>query len=54
MYEFLWEVSQETLNHFFGRPHLFAALYRVYRGAYYRQGFQFCGIYPENLKDILY
>jgi hypothetical protein len=53
MCDFPWEVSQETLAHVFGRPHLSEALYRVYRRAYYGQGFQFCGIYPKNLNDIL-
>jgi hypothetical protein len=54
MNDFPWEVNQETLTYFFGGPHLFAALYRVYRGAYYGQGFQICGNYPKNLKDIFY
>jgi hypothetical protein len=53
MYDFPWEVNQETLTYFFGGPHLFAALYRVYRGAYYGQGFQFCGNYPKHLKELL-
>jgi hypothetical protein len=54
MDSFPWEVNQENLTNFFGGPHLFAALYRVYRGAYYGQGFQFCGNYPKNLlKEIL-
>jgi hypothetical protein len=53
MYDFPWEVNQETLTYFFGGPHLFAALYRVYRGAYYGQGFQFCGNYPKHFKELL-
>ena len=36
-----WEVNEGNLNNFFKGPHLFAALYRVYRGAYFGQGFQF-------------
>jgi hypothetical protein len=53
MHDFPWEINHENLSQFFGGPHLFAALYRVYRGAYYGQGFQFCGNYPNNLKEIL-
>jgi hypothetical protein len=43
MSSFPWEVTKENLNNFFEGPHLFAALYRVYRGAYYGQGFQLSG-----------
>ena len=53
MYDFLWEVNQENLNYIFGGPHLFVALYRVYRGAYHGQGFQICGNYPKHLKELL-
>ncbi len=42
-----WEVSKDTINSFFSGPYLFAALYRIYRGAYYGQGFQFCGTLPK-------
>jgi hypothetical protein len=43
MSSFPWEVTKENLNNFFEGPHLFAALYRVYRCAYYGQGFQLSG-----------
>jgi hypothetical protein len=43
MSSFPWEVNQENLYNFFEGPHLFSALYRVYRGAYYGQGFQLIG-----------
>jgi hypothetical protein len=43
MSSFPWEVTKENLNNFFEGPHLFSTLYRVYRGAYYGQGFQFTG-----------
>ena len=40
---FPWEVNQENVNLFFEDSYLFAALYRVYRGVYFGQGFQICG-----------
>ena len=40
---FPWEVDSSTINKPYIGPHLFSALYRVYRGAYYGQGFNFCG-----------
>lgn len=40
---FPWEVNQENVNLFFEDSYLFAALYRVYRGAYFGQGYQICG-----------
>jgi hypothetical protein len=43
MSSFPWEVTKENLNNFFRGSHLFSALYRVYRGAYYGQGFQLNG-----------
>jgi hypothetical protein len=43
MSSFPWEVTKDNLNKFFEGPHLFLALYRVYRGAYYGQGFQLSG-----------
>jgi hypothetical protein len=43
MSSFPWEVTKDNLNKFFEGPHLFSALYRVYRGAYYGQGFQLSG-----------
>jgi hypothetical protein len=43
MSNFPWEVTKEILSNFFEGPHLFSALYRVYRGAYYGEGFQLSG-----------
>jgi hypothetical protein len=43
MSSFPWEVTKDNLNDFFEGPHLFSALYRIYRGAYYSQGFQLSG-----------
>ena len=40
---FPWEVDPILINKFYSGPYLFAALYKVYRGAYYGRGFQFCG-----------
>jgi hypothetical protein len=68
MSSFPWEVNQENLYNFFEGPHLFSALYRVYRGAYYGQGFQLIGSplktsipfqkgltnYQLNLKELYY
>lgn len=44
---FPWEITKESLSDFFKGPYLFSALYRVYRGAYYGQGFQFYGAHPK-------
>ena len=44
---FPWEISKGALSDFFSGPYLFSALYRVYRGAYYGQGFQFYGAHPK-------
>ena len=46
MSDFPWEVNSKNFNKFFEGPYLFAALYKVYRGAYYGQGFQFNNISP--------
>jgi hypothetical protein len=43
MSSFPWEVTKDNLNNFFEGPYLFSALYRVYRGAYFGQGFQLSG-----------
>ena len=43
MSSFPWEVTKDNVNSVFEGPHLFAALYRVYRGAYYGSGFQMSG-----------
>lgn len=43
MSSFPWEVTEDNVNSVFEGPHLFAALYRVYRGAYYGSGFQMSG-----------
>jgi hypothetical protein len=54
MYPFPWEVQQKDINQFFEGPFLFAALYRVYRGAYFGQGFKFCGThfkFDSNLQN---
>ena len=40
---FPWEVDFTTINKLYIGIYLFTALYRVYRGAYYGQGFNFCG-----------
>lgn len=37
----------DCLSEFFKGPYLFSVLYRVYRGAYYSQGFQFYGAHPK-------
>ena len=42
MSQFPWEVTKGNLIQFFEGPYLFSALYRLYRGAYYGQGFQVC------------
>ena len=42
MSQFPWEVTKENLIQFFEGLYLFLALYRLYRGAYYGQGFQVC------------
>ena len=42
MSQFPWEVTRENLIQFFKGPYLFSALYRLFRGAYYGQGFQVC------------
>jgi hypothetical protein len=48
MSTFPWEISKEVLSDFFSGPYLFSALYRVYKGAYYGQGFQFYGAHPKT------
>ena len=40
MSQFPWEVTNKNLKGFFEGPYLFSALYRVYQGAYFGQGFQ--------------
>lgn len=52
MSTFPWEVNEENLDLFYSGPHLFGALYRVYRGAYFGQGFQFCEIFPKVDKQF--
>ena len=47
MSTFPWEITKEVLSDFFSGPYLFSALYRVYKGAYYGQGFQFYGAHPK-------
>ena len=47
MSSFPWEVIKDNLNKFFEAPHLFSALYRVHRGAYYKQGYQLSGSYSR-------
>jgi len=49
-----WEVPELLEDHFSG-PCLFKALYRFYRGAYFGQGFQFCGkpIKDKELKNSI-
>lgn len=41
---FPWEVSEQLDNHYSG-PCLFSALYRLYKGAYFGQGFHLSGNY---------
>lgn len=40
---FPWEVDSKIINEFYIGPYLFSALYRVYKGAYEGQGFNFYG-----------
>lgn len=44
---FPWEFNQGNLCDFFGGAYLFGALFRVYKSAYYGQGFQFYGAHPR-------
>ena len=54
MSQFLWEVTNENLKGFFEGPYLFSALYRVYRGAYFGQGFQLDRKLPEQIHKEFY
>jgi len=49
---FPWEVS-ELVQDYYSGPCLFMALYRLYRNAYFEQGFQLSGSYiqDKNLKQ---
>lgn len=40
---FPWEIIPEIVDQYFSWPYLFFALYRIYKGAYYGQGFQLGG-----------
>jgi hypothetical protein len=40
---FPWEIDSIQFKEFFKGPYLFSAIYRVYKGAYFGQGFQLCG-----------
>jgi hypothetical protein len=40
---FPWEIDSIQFKKFFEGPYLFSAIYRVYKGAYFGQGFQLCG-----------
>jgi hypothetical protein len=40
---FPWELDSTQIIRFYDGPCLFSAIYRVYKGAYFRQGFQLCG-----------
>jgi hypothetical protein len=40
---FPWEIDSTRFKNFFEGPYLFSAIYRVYKGAYFGQGFQLCG-----------
>jgi len=44
---FPWEAPEIIENYFLG-PCLFLALYRLYKNAYFGQGFQLCGKYLQN------
>jgi len=46
-YLFLWKVP-EILDDYFLEPCLFMALYRLYKGAYFGQGFHLSGTYLGN------
>jgi hypothetical protein len=39
---FPWKIDSTQINKFFEGPYLFSAIYRVYKGAYFGQGFQLC------------
>ena len=54
MSQFPWEVTNENLKGFFEGPYLFSALYRVYRGAYFGQGFQLDRKLPEQIHKEFY
>ena len=54
MSQFPWEVTNKNLKGFFEGPYLFSALYRVYRGAYFGQGFQLDGKLPEQIHKEFY
>jgi len=47
---FPWEVP-ELLEDYYSGPCLFMALYRLYKGAYFGQGFHLSGTYLGN-KEI--
>jgi hypothetical protein len=40
---FSWKIDSTQINKKFEEPYLFSAKYRVYKGAYFYQGFQLCG-----------
>ena len=40
---FLWKIYSTQMNKLFKGPYLFSAIYRVYKGAYFGQGFQLYG-----------
>ena len=40
---FLWEINSVLFNKNFEGLYLFSAIYMVYKGAYFGQGFQLCG-----------
>lgn len=44
-----WEIP-ELLDNYYSGPCLFAALYRLYRGAYFGQGFHLSGNYINNFE----
>lgn len=45
---FPWEIDAVQFQKFFRGPHLFSAIYRVYKGAYFGHGFKLCGHVPEK------
>jgi hypothetical protein len=49
---FLWEIDSTQFNKFFEGPYLFSAIYRVYKGAYFGQGFQLYGHVLEKEDDF--
>ena len=54
MSQFPWEVNQENLKGFFEGPYLFSALYRVYQGSYFGQGFQLDRKLPKQINKEFY